>query len=156
TLLTLIVTGLMTLICANAATIGYWRFEDGNFLADSSGNGNNLTSVGDPTQVSTPYTDPVPRNGLSNEFAAFLDGNDGFWAASTADSQGTGRTAFTFETFATISSSTDSFLASEWGSNNNRSWTFEREGGQLKTVLEPSGNDSNTFSYTHDLGDIDT
>lgn len=74
----------------HASTVAYWRFEGsatinpsdpGNFLYDSSGNGNNLQQTGSSTvtQIASPFLNPVPQTQAANDFAAQIAGpfNDG-------------------------------------------------------------------------------
>jgi hypothetical protein len=78
------VCGLLIVVAFGAAnvsaqTVGYWRFESGGFLDDSSGNGHHLTAnTGSASQVAAPanFLNPVPPvgGGLSNNMAVSVPG----------------------------------------------------------------------------------
>ena len=68
---------------ARAATVGYWRFEEGtagtaatgtNSIPDSSGNGNNATPFNGPVYVSDVPGPTVPGTGAANGLALSFDG----------------------------------------------------------------------------------
>lgn len=63
---------------ASANTIAYWRFEPGNLLVDSSGNGHTLTSTGTVTSV----TD-TDGSGAAGSGSAYFGGAGGLQTAAT-------------------------------------------------------------------------
>jgi hypothetical protein len=125
---------------AQAATIGYWRFEQGAFLSDSSGNGLTLTNNSSTviTQTARPISGPassfpatIPQNSLSNGHIA------SFGPGRTADSGTTSDTLsvadpatfidLTIEAFfhQTFRSTTAQYIAGHWASTGNqRSWAL--------------------------------
>lgn len=63
-----------------AATIGYWRFEDGpGFLRDSSPNGLDLQNSNGVVQVSSAFGNAVPQTGAANAKAADFEQSTGQW-----------------------------------------------------------------------------
>lgn len=66
----------MLLVCltaaplAQAATVGYWRFENASTPgADSGPNGLNLTNVGATPTIASPFSNPIPQTGAANSLA---------------------------------------------------------------------------------------
>ena len=55
-----------------AATIGYWRFEENAFLADSSGNGYALTT---PGSFGSPAQYALPATGIGSNFPSSVGGH---------------------------------------------------------------------------------
>ena len=63
----------MLLVClaasplAQAATVGYWRFENSSDLgADSGSNGLSLTNINTTPSVASPFSNPIPQTGAAN------------------------------------------------------------------------------------------
>ncbi len=122
-----------------ASTIAYWRFEDGQFLADSTGNGHTLTAVGTIGPITLPNSGPgsafpkiIPQTGAVNEQAADNFNRPGQFNTPYATSLVPDD--FTIEAFVRVPTnrpitSTNSpngqMIVSHWiGSTNNRSWGF--------------------------------
>lgn len=121
-----IVAGLT--MSAQAATIGYWRFENSSALGtDSSGNGLTLTN-NSATSVSTPFPNPIPQTGASNLLAADLE-RDNAQYLSVADSSLFAFQDFTIESYIRLestSSANPQIIASQLNSNTgvNAAWQF--------------------------------
>lgn len=117
----------------NAAVVGYWRFESGAFLADSSGNGFNLTNGSGGSaaaQVSLPasgggsaFPTTIPGTGASNGSAASFDGGD---ILSTPDNPAFTSTTFTVEAFVTTGSlgATQAIAGQLSGASGNANRSF--------------------------------
>jgi len=70
---------------AGAATVGYWRFEEGvagqaasgtGTIIDSSGNGNNGTAFNDPIYSSSVPVSVIPNTGATDTLSMDFTGND--------------------------------------------------------------------------------
>ena len=129
----------------NASVLGSWRFESGQFLTDSSGNGNNLTAIdagSTPAQFTLPaagngsqFPDPLPGTGIANAFAAQFDGGDRLRAADNAAFTDT---TLSIEAFVNISAIATSQLsiAGHWNSTGNqRSYLFAANGATTQATL---------------------
>jgi hypothetical protein len=140
--------------------VGYWRFESGGFLLDSSGNDRSLTTPGAsaaPTELARPnsgdgadFPEFIPATGQSNDGLARFDGGDRF---QRADEPAFTDTSFTIEAFvntASLSGSQKS-VAGLWSSTDNqRSWLFSVGGSlQLNFLLSTTG--SNTITVVSTL-----
>ncbi len=124
--------------CLSAATIGYWRFENGNFLGDSSGNGYTL-SDGTSTLVTqtTPlpgagtgshFYNPIPQTGAANNGLATKGLNNSFLRSTVIDLEAVSATqTYTFEMLFNITeyANKNSFLASYYNSDEARSWVIQ-------------------------------
>ena len=142
---------------ASAGIIGYWRFEGDStgFLADSSGNGRNLSTAGTaPTQYTLPvsgngsaFPDPIPANSLSNASAASLGGSGRF---TRNDEAAFTDTTFTVEAFIngsdfdTVNNSQKSIVG-QWNSTSNqRSWLLAVDGNEkLNFLVSSDGGSTN-------------
>lgn len=129
----------------DASTVGYWRFEDGAFLNDSSGNGLTLNATGDTFQTEIPGTgpgssfyNPVPLTGAANLDMVRKPGgssNSYLHTAQNYDAAANGTLqTFTFEMMfhsTGKSSSSSTFLASYGytGAANQRGWTVHSPSG---------------------------
>lgn len=130
-------------VSAHAATVGYWRFESGNLLTDSSGNGLNLTAYTGGSGGAISYTLPttgagsafptvIPQTGVANGTAAQGSGvGNQSWGSNTlhtADQAVLSLTSgITIETFVNLSSSVNGVtraIAAQGGNAANGSWTL--------------------------------
>lgn len=155
---------LFTLLAlpVSAATIIHYRFEDPNWLVDSSGNSHTLTARSNPTGGTNPaqytlpasgagsaFPNPVPQNGLSNLDAATFNGTG--WLTA-ADNDAFTSSTFTIEAFVNASDldlGYTPFIASHFqGAHlvNQRSWALavnrNNDGtndGQLQMILSKNG-----------------
>mgnify|MGYP000563136055 CR=1 FL=1 len=139
TALLLGLTGLALLLSnAQAATIGYWRFEgagsstagiNNDWLDDYSGTGHNL-SASSAAQTGIPgsgngstFTNPVPQTSASNTNMANLAGNN---FLSAPDSDDWTQSAFSLELYFNaddISDASSSIIVSHFNSGiNDRGW----------------------------------
>ncbi|WFB36342.1 PEP-CTERM sorting domain-containing protein [Kiritimatiellota bacterium B12222] len=132
TALILGLVGLTALLSsAQAATLGYWRFEDSpGFLNDSSGNGHNLTAEASAVQAEIPatgngstFSNPIPLTSASNVDLANLTGSK---YLSASDSDDWTQSAFSLELYfnaADISDASSSIMVSHFDSgSNDRGW----------------------------------
>lgn len=73
---------------ADAATIAYYRFDEGTIgsLTDSSGNGNTMTNVGAPTYSTSVPGPTVPLSGEDNILSGAFDGGSYLMDASPSTS----------------------------------------------------------------------
>ncbi len=125
---------------STAGTVGYWRFESGAFLQDSSGNGNGLTEVGNVSQVSLPGTGngsgfptTIPQTGASNGSSLSFDDStvSGFTAVdSTSLDTISANGTFTLEAYiSTGSSSASEYIVNQYdsslGGSSERSFSFQ-------------------------------
>lgn len=145
----------------HGSTLGYWRFEPGQFVADSAGK-NPLKPVGGdkaPAFYALPnhgagsaFPNPIPATRAPNRGAAQFTGQGCFAIRSTAELLA-GR-EFTIEVCfnATYIRHTNaSMLASHWNSNADRGWFFGiiNLGGQeiphyqLRFGVTPEGGEPN-------------
>jgi hypothetical protein len=83
-----ITTSVLVSLPLQAATVGYWRFEEAGFLADSSGNGYTLIESG-ASGAPNPYT--LPSSGVGSAFPRII-----FGQANAQAVQGSG-TSNTFQ-----------------------------------------------------------
>jgi hypothetical protein len=83
--LMLLATAALSFISATAATVGYWRFEEGisgeaaqgvSSLLDSSGNENHATPFNSPAYTSAVPVVVVSQTGAANTLALHFDGVD--------------------------------------------------------------------------------
>ena len=129
----------------SSRTIGHWRFEDDpGFLGDSSGNGFALENHG-ATQATLPavgagglFDDPLPQTAQSNAGAAGFDGTG--WL-SRPDETEFSVDAFTIEAYIHENASgARHLIASQYDSvDNQRSWAFFVESGELRMFLCENG-----------------
>ena len=138
---------------ADAATVGYWRFEDSpGFLNDSSGNGNTLTNLG-TTQYTLPgsgdgsdFSNPIPLTSESNAKAGDFDGTVPNRVSRIFGSNPIAND-FTIEAYINLTNraSTYASIAGQWQSTGNmRSWYFETEsegsnGNELSLFVNENG-----------------
>ncbi len=143
-----------------AATLGYYRFEDGAFLDNSEGAGSSLTVGGTPAQVE--LTDPpdrgsafpktIPQTGATNEYTASIFGEDRFGEVTNGSLQVT--SDFTTEAFINMATTTSGtqYIASDWEYGiDERGFALGVAGssgvsggsaGALFVLLSDAGNDS--------------
>jgi hypothetical protein len=138
----LLLAGLLASATADATVVGYWQFEDGAFLDDSSGNGNTLTNVGGMAQVAIPgsgngsdFPTTIPQTGASNGFIADFTATSGVSGFSDADNASYGSIAtsgaFTIEAFINSGSGGGNpedarYIAAQYDSGSSqRSWGFQ-------------------------------
>ncbi|NUN03093.1 MAG: LamG domain-containing protein [Bryobacteraceae bacterium] len=119
----------------SAATIGYWRFEEGSgsLIADSSGRGNHgaLTPAGAAFSPVVPF-DVVPADGFPNNWSLELNGADG--AAIVPDSPSL-RPASGFTAEAMIDGDGWVVLGKQIGNGTRNSYQIELRFGQLRFQL---------------------
>lgn len=142
TLSVTLISSLLFAFSSQAAVIGYWQFEDGAFLDDSSANGNTLTNVGSMAQVAIPgsgngsdFPTTIPQTGASNGRIADFTATSGVSGFSDADNASYGSIAasgaFTIEAFINSGSGggppEDSrYIAAQYDSGSSqRSWGFQ-------------------------------
>ncbi len=124
---------------AQAATIGYWRFEDSpGFLSDSSANANTLTNNSSVSQVASPFDNPVPQNGFANLDAASFSGSN-YFSTAYQSSFNVG-SAFTIEAYIRADDVSGTRVIagqydSEGATSGQRSWFFGVNSGQLRLSL---------------------
>ncbi len=143
---------------SSAQTEGYWRFESGAFLDDSSGNGRNLINIDSlATQVVIPpnFLNPIPPtgSGLANAMAADLPGI-GLLAAADDDAFTSG--AFTVEALFrpdTLGGAATNLLVGQWNSQSgnplDRGWFMGTNSGGINFLIEGDGGNAlgtNKFS----------
>ncbi len=152
---------------AQAATIGYWRFESDNWLADSSGNDRTLSTastssptLADQTPVYTAipgagdgsdFPSVVPQNGLSNTGMAYTQPNTALRPGYFyTDSTGVELDSFTYESYFTkTGNATHMYLGSQWGAGSDRAWSIRITGASIIVALSEDGT---TTDYTQDTG----
>ncbi len=143
---------------AHANVVAYWRFEGGDFLADSSGNNHALTNVGSVDQVASAFPNPVPQTGAANLNAASFDGSNYF----TADDHGDFTSnQFTLEAFFSMASDPGTatrVIAGHFGSDepyeNQRSYALGVRGGQLRVLMSSTG-EGNPNQRIWDVGTVE-
>ncbi len=131
---------------ASAQTEGYWRFESGAFLDDSSSNGRNLTNVDNlASQVAIPanfpITVPPTGSGLTNAMTSDLPG---IGLLSAADDDAFTSGAFTVEALfrpETLGSpGSTNLLVGQWNSASgnplDRGWFMGTNSGGIKFLIE--------------------
>ncbi len=144
----------VALICAaqpaaQAATVGWWRFEGTGaaFTADSGPNALALSNAGVVPVAQPGFDNPLPQTGQSNETAAALDGADRFTAPPGAAAAAP---RFTVETYVRLDAlpSATQFLAGIFRSDNsNRRWALVVvSGGGLSLYLSSDGVANETVS----------
>lgn len=135
---------------AQAATIGYWRFEGTSpgFLSDSSGNGRTLTAASGPSQVTLPETgagsafpDPIPSTGASNSSGALFPAGDSD-RFTTPDVPAFADTTFSLEAFFHMSATNTSnkTIAGQWATSGN----------QRSFLMTVGASDTLSFLYSVD------
>ncbi|MDR1283119.1 MAG: LamG domain-containing protein [Opitutaceae bacterium] len=167
-MITALLAGLATAaltLTAAASTVGYWRFEDGAFTTDSSGNNLTLTNNNSTTAQALPDTgagsnflNPVPATNAANTQAAKF-ANGSITNFSLADTALLTVQDFTIEAMINAGSfqagAGSRIIASQWGSDSkNLGWLLGVSGtsgasvGANKLILQISstGTDSLTFS----------
>lgn len=140
-----LVSFLLLATCSlGATTIGYWSFEDGDFLTNSAGGDDLTASATAPTQYGLPATgagsafpNPVPGTGVINEDAASFGGSSMFTATDiTANSFSAGQ--LTLEAFIHLTDTTSDnrTIGGFWGSTvNDRRFFFSVQNGNLRVML---------------------
>ena len=137
---------------ASAQTVFYYRFEEGAFLSDETGQFP-LTQASGATQVPTPFPDPVPHTGAANGAALDLDGAGHVWAADSPDfSPAEFSLELSFEADA-FNPSVDDALVSHYAFSgvNDRSWWVAENGGVLSVLISPDGEALHNFPSTLNL-----
>lgn len=145
-----LVCGLAPVV-AQASTVGYWRFEEGNYLGDSGPNSLTLVSSGTTTQVATPFPNPVPQTGQTNGSAADLGSTqDGHFGFVETVANEISVSDFTIEAYIRMEAADTSFaayFASEWTDPGLHGWAFgmgegsgSRAQGELILLLNSSSN----------------
>ncbi len=141
---------------ASADTVGYWRFENGAFTTDSSGNNYGLTADGTVTAVatgvsSTPgefFPNPVRLGNLANGSAASLVNASNVRQGHlvTDKSAAFAPNNFTIEAFVSLSTDTTAngngnAIASHWDTAN-RAWGLmvADANGSIATSHDPALN----------------
>ncbi|QNN22085.1 LamG domain-containing protein [Planctomycetales bacterium ZRK34] len=147
-----ILIGCLTLNAAPAAAdvVGYWRFEDGGFTADSSGNGHALSVGGSLSAYALPATGDgsdfptvVPQTGQSNQQAAEFGGSGNFIVSDHADfNVGSTFTIEAYFNYSTISATSSDMIASQWeSSGNQRAWfmSLDNATNNLRFAISANG-----------------
>ncbi|MEX2382377.1 MAG: LamG-like jellyroll fold domain-containing protein [Opitutales bacterium] len=137
-----------------AATIAYWRFEDSpGFLNDSAGS-NSLTNNGSVSQVTSPFSDPVPQTGAANAEAASFSGSN---YLTGADNTAFTSNQFTLEAYFTTGSvggTSTRVIAGHFGSGgsftNEKSYAIAVNNSKLRLLLgiDSGANTSNFEAFT--------
>lgn len=164
TLATLGATALAMGATAQAATIGYWRFEGDNFLADSSGNGNTLTATSPaPDQAVNgavaSFGTTIPQTGATNANVVSMNlstQNSNFSRAESADNFNVSSTGLTFETYfrkTANTSGTQYFASQNSATSSGRSWgigvlgtSVSADNNKVFFVLSPTGAANTVFN----------
>ncbi|WFB36343.1 hypothetical protein P3T73_01010 [Kiritimatiellota bacterium B12222] len=146
---------------AQAATIGYWRFED-DVLTDSSGNGNTLSVITGATKEAIPvsgngseFSSPIPQTGDSNGSMASFNGSGSLSVADPFGASGLG--SFTAEAYINLgsTSSNTQYVMSQYDANNgDRSWglgiadsngTLSAGANEMYLLVSPDGDNPTTL-----------
>jgi hypothetical protein len=126
---------------ASAAVMGYWRFEEGAFLQDSSGNGLSLTQIDTaPVNTAIPatgagssFSPAIPSTGASNGHFAALDGGGNFSRSdSPALSVSTQLTAEFYFNVTTISGDAEMIVSQFRAIDGQRSWFVGVQSNQIR------------------------
>lgn len=127
-LIFLTVNAVLATTSLQAAVVGYWRFEDGAFMDDSSGNNRHLTTntaPNDAEQIALPasgngseYPTTIPATSATNGSAAAFDGDDRMAVTYNAAFKSTTMTLEAFVT-TTVTSGTQT-VAGMWNATSNR------------------------------------
>lgn len=167
---TALLAGLATAalsLSAAASTVGYWRFEDGAFTADSSGNNltltNNNSTAAQALSASgagSNFLNPIPATGAANTQAAKFN-NSTTTNFSLADTALLTVQDFTIEAMINASSfqggSGSRIIASQWNTSANRSWQLGVTGnagssfGQNNLILQVSYDGTNFVTFDSDI-----
>ncbi|MCD4824561.1 MAG: LamG domain-containing protein [Phycisphaerae bacterium] len=148
----LAMVGLLASV-AQAATVGYWRFEDTpGYLEDSSTYNNDLTAAGDPTHdtlsnLGVSFDNPIPQTSAANAKAVSLDRIGDYYHC--ADQTEFTVTAFTIEAYVRWSGGNTGYVASHYDyANNDRSWGlyFDRGSNTMRAVFSSNGTSSTTIA----------
>ncbi len=148
---------------AQAATVGYWRFEDSpGYLEDSSTYNNDLTTGGTPTHYTLPATgngadfdNPIPQTNAANAKAVDLDGNAAQDYYYCVDQTEFAVSDFTIEAYVRKVGAENQMIASQFNYSlgNQRSWgLFVRQASdatypnELGLFLSEDGTGTNTAS----------
>ena len=134
---------------AQAAAVGYWRFEgnDTGYLQDSSTYDNDLTANGDVARCSLPsnFDNPIPQTGATNTQAASLDGAGDYY--SCADQTEFAVTDFTIEAYINVDSAAGTgYIASQYlTTGDQRSWGmyYDLGSGTLRAGFSEDGTFAN-------------
>ncbi len=150
----LIIAGgaMLPLATADADTVAYWRFEEGNFLTDSSGNGHHLAS-GAATSYVLPasgpgasFLDPIPQTGDSNGLAMQRSASDSSYLAAAYHADFASN-AFTIEAMVNVTSRTASgFLAGRWNGTNSTYAIQLGAAGEVNLILRNAANSTVTVA----------
>ncbi len=147
---------LLAAVSADAATVGYWRFEDSlGFINDSGPDGLTLSVVGtSPLAYPLPgagagsaFSNPIPQTGDPNAQAADFSTTGYFEradeAAFTLTTQFTLEVYFNPSKIYTAASGTTGMLASQFlTTGNQRSWFLGTRDNQLRFGLASVGSAS--------------
>jgi len=154
---------------STAGVVGYWRFENGALLDDSSGNANSLTNVGGMTGVALPgsgngsdISNPIPQNGAANgQLAQFTGGVSGFSAAdSSSFGQIAAKNTFTLEayfnagTISDVSPFDSRYIVSQYNSGAGQrsfSWQINTNEGLSLFLGETGGSFAGSLVSTTGL-----
>ncbi len=143
---------------ADAATVGYWRFEDSPGFTNNSAGTHHLVADAGATQVTLPssgrgddFSDPIPQTSASNDKAAEFDGSSGMDSGTGGGNLIT-TGEFTIEAFCNADSwSGTRAIAAQWDhTSGKRSWILRAGEGSLVlyTSSNGSGNESQSPGYT--------
>lgn len=139
----LVCAAILASAALDAATIAYWRFEEGSGLVahDSSGNGNHGTLIGGAVFSSNVPWNPVPQTGAPNLYSLQLNGSD---AAVSAPDSPTLRPGTGFTVEAMINTKNPSLgwviFGKQFHSGTNNSVALEIKGGSLIFQLTNASN----------------
>ncbi len=143
----LVVTSAFLASSVSAATVGYWRFEDGNFLGDSA-DSNTLTNNTAVTSVTSPFSDPIPQTGAANEDAASFGSSNYLTAEDNAAFTSGTLTLEGFFNTTTVGSGTR-VIAGHFGSSspfaNQRSFAVATNGTSFRLLLSSTGENTRNF-----------
>lgn len=139
--------------------MGYWRFEDGAFLTDSSGNNLSLTPIDTAPVVSSipvsgvgsAFSPSIPSTGASNGHFATLGGGGNFSRSdSPALSVSTQLTAEFYFNVSTISGDAEMIVSQFRAIDGQRSWFVGLQSNQIRFGTSEDGinniNQNSTFA----------
>ncbi|VGO13937.1 Arylsulfatase [Pontiella desulfatans] len=137
-----IATGLLLLLAlgAQAETVGYWRFEPGEELANSAAGTLTLEVNGDAKAVKgSSFLNPVLD--AENRGMADTDRVGAFFTTPDHAVLNFGSAAFTIEGFISPSPRGFQTLAGQWGAKGEQSWRFwiNEDNGRLSVNLTKDG-----------------
>lgn len=138
---------LVPVVTADADTVAYWRFEEGSFLTDSSGNGHHLTNGGSAAAYTLPATgagsdfpNPILQTGASNATAVQRTASESSYL-SAAYHEDFASNAFTIEAMVHVTSrNAHGFLAGRWNGNNSSYAIYLRSDGTVDLAIRNASN----------------